>query len=158
MKLCLFRHGQAESLERGISDAERQLTEKGRDTVRCAAEGLKAYVGTEPSLFLWSSPLVRAVQTAEIIADALHIKPIKKVAAIGTGNLDEVLKLLGRLPENSCVILVGHEPYLGLWSRQLCNVNLTFKKGAAAGVEWTNPEGELLWFAQPSVFKQMGKR
>ncbi len=68
MDLVLFRHADALNVgEAGIkTDEERPLSDKGKVRAKASARGLKA-LGLKPDLIL-SSPLVRARQTAEIVA------------------------------------------------------------------------------------------
>ncbi len=66
MKLYVMRHGPAEDQANSGVDGDRALTTSGRARVQAVAETL-TQLGEEP-LFIVSSPLVRAVQTAEIVA------------------------------------------------------------------------------------------
>jgi phosphohistidine phosphatase len=72
MQVYLLRHGIAEEPAPGESDADRELTPEGRtklrDNLRIAAEA-----GAEPTLIL-SSPLVRALQSAELAGQVLRYK------------------------------------------------------------------------------------
>ena len=157
MKLILFRHGQAEELGTHGNDAERALTAKGRERLRRGAEGLKFRLRDCSAIKIWSSPLVRACQTAEIIADSLHIEKFEEIGALATGDSAELNKKLQELSYGSCLIAVGHEPYLGLWSQTICDVRLPFRKGAAAVIEvsGTDPiHGDLCWFAQSEVLSE----
>jgi phosphohistidine phosphatase len=69
MQVHLLRHGTAEEINPGGSDAERRLTPAGRGEVRRAAECARR-ARVAPTLIL-SSPYVRAVETAEITAAVL---------------------------------------------------------------------------------------
>jgi phosphohistidine phosphatase len=68
MEIYFVRHGAAEGslYNTPEADFERELTKYGRDTVTSGAECLKNFV---PGFdLILTSPLVRAVQTAEIFA------------------------------------------------------------------------------------------
>jgi len=102
-----------------------------------------------------ASPLVRAQETAAIIAESLGEKDILvtwKVLAPG-GNTDTVCRLLGRHPDKGAILLVGHEPLLSaLISRIVTgeeNAAIAMSKGALAKIrEFTctmSPSGELHW-------------
>jgi len=67
MKLYLLRH--ATAVDVALSDAERELTREGREEARIAGAAL-AELGVKVSHIL-TSPLVRARQTAEIVAKVL---------------------------------------------------------------------------------------
>lgn len=75
MKLYVMRHGPAEDDSPSGRDGDRALTPRGRDRVRDVARALHK-AGEDPLLLL-SSPLARALQTAEILAAALRSAPGK---------------------------------------------------------------------------------
>ena len=66
MKLYVMRHGPAADLAESGSDDDRALTASGRERVRGVAKALVD--AQEAPLRILTSPLVRAVQTAEIVA------------------------------------------------------------------------------------------
>ncbi|TBU97682.1 phosphohistidine phosphatase SixA [Phytopseudomonas dryadis] len=108
MKLWLLRHGQAESHAR--SDAERELTEHGRDEVRQAAERLRG--GFQGSIF--ASPYVRAQQTAALVRDALGLPDELRSVPWLTPDSDprESLLRLERFADGE-ILLVSHQPFIG---------------------------------------------
>ena len=142
MELFLLRHGIA--VERGArgfeDDSARPLTPKGRRQLRKIAGAMKK-MDLDFDLIL-SSPLLRAKQTAEIVAAGLKLKKILKFSnslAPG-GNMAVLFRQLERmkpLPEK--ILLVGHEPGLS----QLISVCVTgglqtrmnFKKGGLCKLE-----------------------
>ncbi|VVM07551.1 partial 2,3-bisphosphoglycerate-dependent phosphoglycerate mutase, partial [Methylacidimicrobium tartarophylax] len=67
MTVYLLRH--AAAIREAPTDAERKLSKKGRQEAQSAGNALHR-LGVRPDL-IWSSPLVRARQTAEIVAEAL---------------------------------------------------------------------------------------
>src|SRR5258705_692460 len=84
MKVFIIRHAIAEDSNRG-GDRARALTEEGKKKMKEAAEGF-ARLELEIDA-IYSSPLVRAVQTAEIIAKAIGYKgTIEKVEELSPGN------------------------------------------------------------------------
>jgi phosphohistidine phosphatase len=110
MNLYLLRHAEAE--EEASSDAERQLTERGREQSRtigrfCARNDL--YPGK-----ILTSPLARAKQTAKIVADELKIPGRLQVCAFAASGMtaETALNGLKEFVEHSSVLLVGHEPDL----------------------------------------------
>jgi phosphohistidine phosphatase len=115
MNLYLLRHAIAseQSARSGFADSKRQLTAEGRQKLRRAAKGMKAF-GLDFDVIL-SSPYLRARQTAEIVAEMFemparlqfseHLKPNGRPAAL----IQQILKLSGPPDE---VLLVGHEPWL----------------------------------------------
>lgn len=160
MNLILFRHGQAEEFGTHMNDSERELTAKGRDRLRRGADGLKFMLRDCSAIKIWSSPLIRACQTAQIIADVLNIEKIEKVDFLATGDICAFQQKILELPYGASLIAVGHDPYLGQWSKEICGVSLSFRKGAAAAIDVNSTDpftGELCWFAQPKVLSEFAR-
>jgi phosphohistidine phosphatase len=115
MNLYLLRHGLAVELGTHglIKDSERPLTPKGERKLWRIAEGMKALELTFELIL--SSPYVRARQTAEIIAEALHASKTIEFSETLTpgGSTKKLIELLNHLkPDLENVLLVGHEPHL----------------------------------------------
>jgi phosphohistidine phosphatase len=164
MKLYLVRHGIAvDRGTSGLSDEERFLTEEGIEKMRQAARGL-GKIGVRPALIL-SSPLVRARQTAEILAEALGKNiPVKLTAALSpAGTREQVYEDIRRERRLESVMLVGHQPSLGelagalAWRSPDCYVEL--KKGGACAIELDQlapePRGKLLLLLTPPVMRSL---
>src|SRR5690348_5145267 len=115
LNLFILRHGIA--VEHGApgfaSDADRPLTAKGRRQMHKITAAIRA-MKLHFDLIL-SSPLVRARQTAEIVATDLKLKKRLDFAdELKPGGdakaLVKKMATLGSAPEN--LVLVGHEPCL----------------------------------------------
>jgi phosphohistidine phosphatase len=132
MIIHLVRH--AEAIERSpeIPEEHRFLTRRGRKRFRKIANTVKK-AGMNPDLIL-TSPLIRAVQTAEILAEKLRHKGELQVAQLlAPGFRPEALdELLDAYPEAGEVALVGHEPDVGSLVQALLAVeeSCELKKGA----------------------------
>src|SRR6267378_3851023 len=107
MNLFLLRHGLAAERGRGVGDADRPLTGRGERKLQRVAEAMAAMELSFDRLF--SSPYIRARQTAELIAQELKAR--KKLEFTGTltpgsapGNVVEFLEGLKPLPDR--VLLV----------------------------------------------------
>jgi phosphohistidine phosphatase len=111
MELYVMRHGAAEDYAASGRDGDRALTPSGRERVRDVARAL-LHADEVPHL-IFSSPLVRALQTAEIVAatvkteDAVEIR--REIAPGG-----DALAFIGELSakKSKRVMLVSHEPDL----------------------------------------------
>ena len=164
MEICLVRH--AIAVERGSKgyqdDRARPLTPEGRKRMAEAARGLKSLVQPEA---IFTSPILRAKQTAEILGDAFGLKP-RLLEPLGNGDHAAAVAACGRASEES-IMLVGHEP----WMSELLSVLLTgtesqmasvFRKGAAALVTMqagaAPGSGTLEWLLQPGQLRRMAKR
>ena len=156
MKLLLVRHAIAEEAEAfiaaGGADAQRPLTEVGRKKMRKGANRLRALLGRIDVLAC--SPLLRARETAEIIARACGDPPLVECSSLDYRYPPEaVADWLGQYPPNYLVAAVGHEPQLGLLAGLLLadapRPLIAFRKGGVALIEFPGGvvagEGVLHW-------------
>lgn len=164
MQIYLLRHGIAvERTEHDGPDEERALTGEGRRKVRCVAKAMRA-MSLSLDLIL-TSPLVRAVQTAEIVAEALRIKKRLQVTDFLTPNVPtekQIAWLKTLRPRGGQVLLVGHEPnFSELTSHLLAGhrkVMIDFKKAGLCKVtaEPIAPGGATLeWLLTPRQMERM---
>ena len=164
MRLYLIRHAIAEERVPGGEgdDFDRALTPEGMRKMRRHVKAL-VKLGAIPGE-IWSSPLVRARQTAEILAAGLGgSAKVRLVDALRPDQSPgDVLPQLGRSAHDS-VALVGHEPLLGELAARLLSGRRTdvveFKKGGAACFEVEEPKppihGRLLWLLTPKAMAEM---
>lgn len=105
-----MRHAEAVDETLVLRDPYRHLTPHGREQARALGDRLRWH-DCAPTR-IWSSPLVRAVQTAELVAMGLSSKiPIEIVVALAPdGAAREVANAVRALPADAAVMLVGHEP------------------------------------------------
>src|SRR3954452_8755214 len=109
LELYVVRHAAAEDASAGTPDASRALTAKGRDRFRKTARKVAAKVRSIDLIF--TSPLVRAVQTAEILAGEMAHEAVRVLAALAGHPAQEVLEAVERMRGgDASVALVGHEP------------------------------------------------
>ena len=154
MILILFRHGEAEEVEAGRSEALRGLTPEG---VTANARSIRAIerAGLRPDLIA-HSPLARAAQTAEAAAEIL--KPPGGVRAdprlAGGAGVDEVRGIAADYPGDA-LMLVGHNPDLSLIAGLLIGGGqLALKTSGVACVSLPVVEpgaGRLEWLIQPAL-------
>lgn len=160
MELFIFRHGLSPSLEEaGVkSDAERPLSEEGREKTRKCAQGMKA-LGVEVDLIL-SSPFLRAKETALIAHDALGIsRPVEFTPTLAV-TLDvepSVKELIQRFETAKRIMIVGHEPHHTSLIARLTGEELRveLKKAGLAKIELSEVtrdlRGCLHWLLPPKV-------
>ena len=147
--LILVRHAKTEPRSLEIEDHERQLTSAGIRSAKAALRRALSLVENPKEWRIWSSPALRAWQTAEIVADALGLKEIEKNPNLYS---DEVIALRQSLDdEKGNLILVGHNPYLEEFADSMAPHHLQLNKSSV--VCYTFPEGdlrsaELAWFVQ----------
>jgi phosphohistidine phosphatase len=152
MQLVLIRHARAEERTLFKRDRTRALTQDGRRRMRKAVRGLRALL---PGLTqIATSPLVRARQTAEIVAAAYDGVDVVTLPALSPGTAPRaLLDWLRTQPNDAVLALVGHEPDLGQLASWLLVGRpagfVQFKKGAAALIEFAAVpaagKGTLTW-------------
>jgi len=164
MKLYIVRHGiAAPHGSFGISEEDRPLTQEGIDKMKRAAEGLQA-LGVDPEIVL-SSPLPRALQTAEIvIAACKKTVPLKLLPALAPGgDRSEVYRELAAHASLGSIMLVGHQPSLGEVAGEIAwgtpDHYVELKKGGACALDLDRikplPRGSLVWLVTPSILRQV---
>jgi phosphohistidine phosphatase len=155
MKLYLLRHGKADWPDWTGPDSDRPLTEEGAEDARLVAAGLK-HLKVEPVAVL-SSPLPRALQTAEIAAKALGV-PVSQLSELSPGFDRRKLTPLieGRTGD---VMLVGHEPDFSRLVRSLTGGRVKLSRGAIACIDVGDDltGSRLLWLLPPKVVIRLSK-
>ncbi len=126
--------------------------------------GLRALV---PEItLLATSPLVRARQTAEIVAGQYEMVNMVTLSALAPGESPRtVLTWLRQQEQEATIAVVGHEPGLGLVASWLLARRkesfLPFKKGAACRIDFTDEPaagaGVLVWMLAPSILRKLGR-
>src|ERR671914_1487096 len=163
-ELYLVRHAiAAERGEDWPDDDKRPLTARGVARFKDAVNGLAQLDVVVDEIF--TSPLVRAKQTADILADTLPGKPAVKVLdALAPGHTPgSVMAQLARTAKRRRIALVGHEPGLGELAAHLIGAGraLPFKKGGACRIDVeslsSRRAGALNWFVTPKVLRKLGE-
>jgi phosphohistidine phosphatase len=158
MEIYILRHGIAEDSQPGQSDSERALTPEGRKklvrVLRVAREA-----GVAPSLIL-TSPLKRAVQTAQLAAETLDYKgELLRTKALEPGSHPRMVWEEIRVHKDEpSILLAGHEPLFSSLTAYLLgcpDLQVDFKKGALACVDvnrfGAEPHGVLKWLITPKL-------
>ena len=154
MHLYFFRHAEAEDGSATLPDHARQLTKRGVERTRHAATVLKS-LGIKPAQ-LYSSPLVRARQTADILAEALGVT-VEERDEVGPGfNTQAIDRLVRDAQNDDEVMFVGHEPDFSATISALIGGGwVDMKKGGLARIDLDNTQplrGMLVWLIAPKVF------
>ena len=162
--MYLVRHAiAAERGEEWPDDTRRPLTDIGITRFREVVDGL-AWLHVEIDE-IFSSPLVRARQTATLLAQGLGNKTsVKTLDAMAPGHSPrQVMNELSRAAKRRRIALVGHEPGLGELAAHLIGSSraLPFKKGgvchiAVQGLTSRRP-GELVWSIPPKVLRRLSR-
>ncbi len=166
MDCVLLRHGIAvERDEWEGLEADRPLTERGAKRVAQVAVGLNR-LDVQPT-HIFSSPLIRAIETAKIVHRSLRVCFAVQVAdeLLPDAPPDRLLTILHDLPPESCVLCIGHEPQLGMAASVLLSGRATtsfpLKKAGACLIELSlqaKPDrGVLRWWLTPRQLREMGE-
>ncbi len=148
MNLYLVRHAAAVEQNREISETNRYLTMEGRLSFRKVVKQA-AKKGLVAELIL-TSPLVRSVQTADILAETIKYKGSVQVAPeLSPGfNRKQLEHLLERWGKVQDLVLVGHEPDLSEQVAGLLTIPALFglKKGAIVALTLDRQQGDRALF------------
>ena len=133
MELILWRHAEAEP---GEPDLGRRLTAKGEKQARRMAEWLHGRLPDSARII--ASPATRAQQTAQALADLAHrkLKTLEQVAPGATA--EELLAAVGWPDSRAPVVVIGHQPTLGLAASRLI---------AGAERPWTIKKAAVWWLS-----------
>jgi phosphohistidine phosphatase len=151
-QLWLLRHGEAVPHE-SKPDADRELTARGERQSVAAGEGL-ARLGVEFDA-CYTSPKLRALDTAKLACKALNIEPeVADVLADGFDR-EHALELLMAHGDEARVLVVGHDPSFSQVVHDLTGARVDFKKGGVAVVRTARAGGELLALLRPRELESL---
>jgi phosphohistidine phosphatase len=145
-QLWLLRHGEAEPHD-SRPDPERRLTPRGEDQARAAGRALAAL--DLPFQAIYTSPKVRARDTARLAAEALGTEPVELPALASGFGVDDVRELLLSAGPEERILAVGHNPDFEQVVHDLTGGRVDFKKGGVAGIRLEGTRGELIALLRP---------
>jgi phosphohistidine phosphatase len=145
-QLWLLRHGEAEPHD-ARPDFDRELTDRGRLQSRNAGLALAALKVQIHLAF--TSPKVRARETARLACETLDVEPIEHEALAEGFDADEALALLAAAGTEQRVLVVGHEPDFSQVVYDLGGGRIDMKKGAIAALRLDGSRGELVVLLRP---------
>lgn len=168
MDVLLVRHAKAEEREifalSGEEDALRPLTKAGAKEMRKVAKALHRLV-PQVDVFA-SSPLLRAAQTADILATRYAGKVVQLPQLSPGHEPAQVLTWLRSQGDQQCVALVGHEPDLGMLASWLLAGSkqgfMPLKKAAACLLRFgggiKDGKAELVWSLPPGLLRELAEQ
>lgn len=163
MDLFILRHGEAGRSSTTVrDDSKRTLTIEGEKEITSISEGIKELKIEFDYIF--TSPLLRAKQTAELVSKVVVPKnQIKELDELKPeGDKLQLYNKLSNLKQDSSVLIVGHEPYLSelvgeTISNGECKIDL--KKAGLVRIRVTTTlpklKGELRWLLTPKHLKRI---
>jgi phosphohistidine phosphatase len=164
MKVYVIRHAAAADEADYDRDEERPLTKSGKATMKSVAR-LLTELAIAPGR-IYTSPLLRARETADITAKALGKGgPVEEAGQLAPGHAPvEVVSMLAESGLDEAAV-VGHEPQLGkLVSLMVAGSDtpvVDMRKASVACVEFDGPAaaggGVVAWHIVPEIARIMGK-
>ena len=154
MELVFIRHAKAEDFYSDMDDMDRQLTDKGK--VKFAkvavkiADKLKEIDSDQ--LIAWSSPALRAMETADILVQQMSLEDLHLQKFIYEGGLVNLTEAMGQLDADKTVLIFGHEPLLSGWIKTITGDSVKMRKGMAVSVDLNCQSpltGEIQWVVEP---------
>ncbi len=164
MDVFLMRHGEADDIGGKIkSDFDRPLTKDGIAIMEDEAEGMKK-LGLRFNVIL-SSPLIRAKETAQIIAESLgYSRKITICDALGIpSSTVDLMTHFKEFQNDYKILLVGHMPGIGKLAGFFTGqkIELSFKKGSMCKIEVEQlvptVRGDIKWLLTPRQLKLIGQ-
>jgi phosphohistidine phosphatase len=153
MKLYFLRHGQANWENWNKPDDERPLTKKGRKEMEGLAERFRD-LKLRPHVIL-SSPLPRAHETAQIVAEELDVELVTAPRLAPGFDSNALRELVGEHSQGD-VMLVGHEPDFSTVIAWMTGGNVILAKAGLARVDLEDLHdlrGQLVWLLPPKALK-----
>lgn len=160
MNIYLIRHAKAEKATAVTGDFERELSKEGKASIKAAAEKWKRLI--ESFDHIVSSPLVRAHQTAKIIADVFEYKQdiiINKKLSSGS-TIEDIIDTANSL-DGEEIAFIGHQPDLSNHLSTLISsagAHAEFKPGTIAKISFHNRaqigNGYLEFLIPPAVLNK----
>jgi phosphohistidine phosphatase len=159
MKLFLVRHADAIDYETESvqTDEHRYVTPGGRQTARKVFKKLREEFGNLDVIF--TSPLTRAVQTAEILASGIKFTNDIEIAKelIVSATSSKILQLLKRNSTLHTIAFVGHEPTMSILITSISDnkqFNIPFAKAGVCLIDFdlNKEEGKFRWYFDPANF------
>jgi phosphohistidine phosphatase len=145
-QLWMLRHAEAVPHDTK-PDAERELTPRGRRQADAAGAALAAL--GEKFAVCYTSPKVRARETAELACAHLNLEPILDDALADGFTRVDALALLEAHDADAHVLVVGHEPSFSQVVYDFTGGRVDFKKGGIAALRASRASGELLVLLRP---------
>ena len=153
-QLWLLRHGEAVPHD-SKPDADRELTARGERQAIAAGEGL-ARLGVEFAA-CYTSPKVRARDTARLACRSLNIAPVEDDSLANGFDRDDALALLHAHGDDERVLVVGHDPSFSQVVFDFTGGRVDFKKGGVAAVRVERTIGELLLLLRPRELESLAR-
>jgi phosphohistidine phosphatase len=139
----------------GCCDEERRLTPRGEDQSRAAGAALAAL--ELPFQHIYTSPKVRARETARLAAQALGVEPVVLAGLAEGFDAQDARELLQAAGADERVLIVGHNPDFEQVVHDLTGARVDFKKGGIAAIRASRSSGQLLVLMRPKELEALAE-
>ena len=152
--LVLVRHGAPEAAAASGADLDRRLTASGARALRTAYPRTFALLGDDAQVEVWSSPAVRALETADVVAASTGAQDIEVHQSLYA---QDMAAFLAELEASDALVVaaVGHAPFVDNLATRLLGQCPSFGKGTAVAIDLpdgASGRGVLRWYvAGPEV-------
>jgi phosphohistidine phosphatase len=162
MDIYMIRHAPAVKLDREIAeDSFRYLSHEGRaSSIQIARKLHELHINFD---LILSSPIVRAVQTAEIFSNIMHHEGDFKIAVelIGGSSFNRFQQLLNRNSHYKSIACFGHSPDMNQYSINLIKhnrvkeLNMNFENCSVCRINYDlkKENGNFVWFLKSDTLK-----
>jgi phosphohistidine phosphatase len=152
-QLWLLRHGEAVPHDSKDDDADRELTARGERQAAAAGAAL-ARLGLEFAA-VYTSPKLRAADTARLACEALSVDPQDEDVLANGFDRGDALELVDRHDHTARILVVGHEPSFSQVVHDLTGGRVDFKKGAVVAVRVDGSRAELIVMLRPRELESL---
>lgn len=157
--IILVRHGKAKKAQLGTDDINRPLVPGAAEALAPTFRHAMSQLHGARQAHLWVSPALRAKQTSAALAPALvgngiQIVETRDLPCLFEQDQATFLDELAATPDDACVAVVGHIPFMDELLTRLCDCQIDFAPGSIAAVELDGDprdpsiSGTLLWYAR----------
>jgi phosphohistidine phosphatase len=151
-QLWMLRHGEAVPHD-SKPDDERELTPRGRRQAEAGGAALAAL--NEEFAACYTSPKLRALETARLVCRRLGIDPVVESSLAHGFSRVDALALLDAHDAAAKVLVIGHEPALSQVVYDFTGGRVDFKKGGIVAVLASRTAGSLLVLARPNELEAL---
>jgi phosphohistidine phosphatase len=165
MDILVLRHGDANpATKKVMNDSKRGLSDSGIKEIENVSELFDKFEIKFD--YIYSSPLKRAKQSADIISkNQKKSKTVELAELKPEGGVEELCKKIAKQKENSTILIVGHNPLLVNFINYIISSgngqNLTLKTGGLVKIKTLSLEpqlkGELEWLLAPKLIRKISK-
>jgi phosphohistidine phosphatase len=157
MRVLFVRHGAAVDMSSAPTDRERWLTVEGRRSATSVGRALARL--DLPYTCIYTSPLIRAVQTAEILAatQAEFAGPVAVYLPLSSdeGTTAQALEPLDHAADDDVIVMVTHMPKVEVLAGHVCQTQrfASFKTGSACLIRIEGGRGSFQWMLDPQTLE-----